>query len=154
MASVLVRVVGPAVAHAVALGERPVEQYVAAVNRALATSRAPVDQTVAVVRADTADSGCPAASYGCGRPPGDLRPHGWMKMNLAAKFSDDTIVRLGFAPFMLMLRLLVLTNYKGIIEKFYFKSQGREATPFWIILFRIGGSFWVIAAVTLLIGVW
>ena len=75
-------------------------------------------------------------------------------MNLAAKFSDDTIVRLGFAPFMLIIGLLVLTNYKGVVEEVYLKSQGKVATPFWIILFRIGGSFWVIAAITLLIGIW
>jgi hypothetical protein len=53
-----------------------------------------------------------------------------MKVNLAAKFSDDSIVRFGFAPFMLILGLLILTNYKGLIENFYFKSQGRVATPF------------------------
>ncbi|WP_149181558.1 hypothetical protein [Streptomyces sp. TRM49041] len=75
-------------------------------------------------------------------------------MNLAAKFSDDIIVRLGFAPFMLIIGLLFLTNYRGVIDYAYFKSQGKVATPAWVILFRIGGSFWVIAAITLLIGIW
>lgn len=75
-------------------------------------------------------------------------------MNLAAKFSDDIIVRLGFAPFMLIIGLLVLTNYKGVVEKVYLKSQRRAATPFWVVLFRVGGSFWAIAAITLLIGIW
>ncbi|WP_149180484.1 hypothetical protein [Streptomyces sp. TRM49041] len=83
-----------------------------------------------------------------------LRPHKWVKMNLGAKFSDDIIVRLGFAPFMLIIGLLVLTNHRGLINHAYFKSQGKAATPAWVVLFRVGGSFWVIAAITLFIGIW
>lgn len=75
-------------------------------------------------------------------------------MNLAAKVSDDAFIRLGIAPLILVMGLFVLSNFKGMINYAYYRSQGKPATPFWVTLFRIGGSLWVILALSLIIGIW
>lgn len=75
-------------------------------------------------------------------------------MDSISKFSDDAVIRFIFAPMILLGGSLFLGNYRHFIEYAYFRSQGRMPGPAMVFIFRMGGAFWVIASVTLLIGLW
>lgn len=75
-------------------------------------------------------------------------------MDDLTKFSDDAMVRFVIAPGMLLIGAAFLSNYKRFIVYAYFRSQGRMPGAPMLFLFRMGGSFWVIAGLTLVIGLW
>lgn len=72
----------------------------------------------------------------------------------AAKFSDLAVMRYVFAPLMLAVGFMAITNYKNVVERQFMQKFGRTPGKSVVVSVRVVGTVWAGVGITLILGLW